>query len=120
MGVGVRAVAEVVHRQQVEVIHDLDDVGRADLAHLVLLVVEIGDFLVDALPGLADERHIGHAVFVAAHVAVAHHDGLDLFIAEDAPGAAAPGLFQAGFLAPHVVPAGADQRDAGVFGRLAG
>jgi hypothetical protein len=116
----VRTIAEVVGRQQVEVIHDFDDVGRADFAHLVLLVVEVGDFFVDALPGLADERHIGHAVFVAAHVAKTDDDGLDALVAEDAPRAAAPGLLEAGFFAAHIVPGRVNQGDAGVFGSLTG
>ena len=120
MGIRVRTVAIVVRRQQVEMIHDLDDVGRAHFAHLVLLVVQIGDFLVDALTRLADERHIGHAVFVAAHVAETHHNRLDLLIAEDAPRAAAPGLLETGFLAAHVVPGGVDHRNAGMFRRLPG
>ena len=112
MRVGVRAVAEVIRRQQVKVIHHFDDVGRANFSHLVLLVVEVGNFLVDAAASLADKRHICHAVFVAAHVAETHHDGFDLLVAEHAPRSAAPRLLETRFLAAHIVPTGTDQRDA--------
>lgn len=115
-----RAVAEVVGGQQVEVVHNLDDVGGADFAHLVLLVVQICDFFVDALPSLTDEGHIGHAVQVAAHIGKTDDNGLDFLIAEDAPWPAAPGLLHAGFFAAHIVPGGVNQRDAGVFRRLTG
>ena len=99
-------------------IHHFNDVGRADLAHLILLVVKIRNFLVDALPRLADERHIGHVIFIAAHIGVTHHDGLDVLVTEHAPSSAATRLFETRFLAAHIVPTGIDQRVADMLRRL--
>ena len=65
--------------------------------------------------------HIGHVVVVAAHVAEAHHNRLDLLVAEHASRAAAPGLLDAGFLAAHgVIPANVEAADARVFAALPG
>jgi hypothetical protein len=49
---GCEPKAEILDRQQVEAVHDLDQVGGADVAHIVLDRVEVADLLVDALPGL--------------------------------------------------------------------
>ena len=75
-------------------IHHIEDVRRPHLAHLILRIIQIGDFLVDALPCLADESHIGHAVLVAAHIAETADDGSDLLITEDASRAAAARLLE--------------------------
>ncbi len=69
--VGMRAELEVVHRQQVVVVHDLDQVRGAHAAHLVLLVVEVGDLLVDALAHGADALEVGRVVGVGLHAGVA-------------------------------------------------
>ena len=113
IGLGMRAKAEIFSRQQIEMIHHVHDVRGADLAHLVLRIVQVGDFLVDALPRLADERHICHAVLVAAHVAEAADDRGDLLITEDASRAAATGLFEARLFAADVIPRGVDRCDSG-------
>ncbi len=94
-------------------IHHIDDVGGAHFAHLVLRIIQVGDFLVDALARLADERHIGHAVLIAAHVAETADDGSDLLITEDASRAAAPGLLETRLLAADVIPGGVDHRNSG-------
>ena len=108
-----RAKTEIMSRQQIEVVHHVHDVRSTDLAHLVLRVVEIGDLLVDALPRLADERHVGHAVLVAAHVGEAADDGGDLLITEDASRTASTGLLEARLFAADIITGGIDRCDRG-------
>ena len=59
-----RAELEVVDRQQIVVVHDLDQVRGAHAAHLVLLVVQLDDLFVDALAHGADALEIGRVVGV--------------------------------------------------------
>ena len=85
MCIQVAAVAEVVGGQQVKVVHDLDDIGSADFAHLVLLFIEICDFLINAAPSLADQVHVSDPVEIAAHITEAHDQRFDLLIAKNTP-----------------------------------
>src|SRR5574339_592645 len=104
-----RSKAIIVCRQQVKMIHHFDNVRGADFAHLVLGIIQVSDFLVDALPRLTDESHIGNAILVSAHVAEAADYSGNLLITEDAPRAAATGLFDTRLSPADVIPRGIDR-----------
>ncbi len=112
---GMRTKTEIVSRQKVKVIHHIHNVRCADLAHLILRIVEVCDLFVDALTCLADERHICHAVLIAAHIGEAADDGGNMLITEDAPRTATPSLFEARFFPADVVPGGIDRSNACVL-----
>ena len=118
--VRVRAELEVVGRQQVIVIHDLDQVCGAHAAHLVLLVVQLDDLLVDALADGADALEISRVVGVGPHAGVADDDRLDLLVAQHGADAAAAGLLDARLAALGVVPAHVEAADARVLTALPG
>ena len=117
---GCAAELEVVGRQQIVIVHDLDQVRGADAAHLVLLVVQLDDLFVDALAHGADALEIGRVVGVGAHAGVADDDRLDLLVAQHRADAAAAGLLDARFAPLGIVPAHVEAADAGVLTALAG
>ena len=41
------AVPEVMYREQVKMVHDLDQMGCADLPHVILLGVVVGNLVID-------------------------------------------------------------------------
>src|SRR5512140_1389323 len=101
-------------------IHHIHDVRGPNLTHLILRIVEIGDFLVDALPCLADKSHICNAVLIATHVTETADDRRDLLISEDAARAATTRLLEARFFSADVIPRGVDRRVADIARSLPG
>jgi hypothetical protein len=71
-------------------------------------------------PALRSSAGVGIAVAVAAHLAVAHHDGFDLLVAQHSPAAAAGSLLDADFLAARVVEADVQAGDGHMVGSLPG
>ena len=118
--VGVAAELEVVGRQQVVVVHDLDQVRGAHAAHLVLLVVQLDDLFVDALAHGADALEVGRVVGVGPHAGVADDDRLDLLVAQHGADAAAARLLDARLAPLGIVPAHVEAADAGVLAALPG
>ena len=92
--VGMLAVPEVVRRQQVVRIHDLDQVRRPDLAHLALFVVEVVDFLRERPPDLRGPIQLGGVVHVGLQLEAVDNQRLQPLVAEHAPDAAPPRLLQ--------------------------
>ena len=118
--VGVAAELEVVHRQQVVIVHDLDQVRGAHAAHLVLLVVQLDDLPVDALAHGPDALDVGRIVGVRLHAGVADDDGLDPLVAQHRAQPAAAGLLDTGHPPLGIVPAHVEAADAGVLAALPG
>ena len=103
--VGVAAELEVMHRQQVVIVHDLDQVRGADAAHLVLLVIELDDLLVDALAHGPDALDVRRRVGLGPEAGAATDDGLDLLVAQQRAQPAAAGLLDTDLTALGIIPA---------------
>lgn len=103
--VGMGTEFEVMNRQEVKVIHDLDQVSSADFSHIVLLGIVIGDFLVDPPAGFPDQIWIGGIITGTAHSPVPDHDSLQSFISENPPRSAPGCLFHPDFFPAGVIKA---------------
>ena len=118
--IGVPAELEVVRGQQVVLVHDLDEVGGADLAHPALLVVQGDDLLVELQPGALERVQVGGIVGLARQARILDHDRLDLLVAEHRADAAAAGLLEPRHLAAPVIEGEVQAPDQGVLGAAAG
>ena len=118
--VGVAAELEVVDRQQVVIVHDLDQVRGAHAAHPVLLVVQLDDLLIDALAHGPDALDVSRIVGVRLHAGVADDDGLDPLVAQHGAQPAAAGLLDTGHPPLGIVPAHVEAADACVLAALPG
>jgi hypothetical protein len=115
-GLAVAAEAEVVSRQEIVVVHDGDQVGRADHGHLVLLGVEGDDFARMQLGDRLQPLAVGWAVGVDGDSGVPAGDQRPQpLVGEDRPDPAATGLLVAGAPALGVVPAEIQAAEEGVL-----
>ncbi len=58
--------AEIFYWQQVELVHNFDQVRGSGAAHVILGTIECCNFLLDARPSSPHQIHVSHAVTVAA------------------------------------------------------
>ena len=114
------AELEVVRRQKIVLVHDLSQVGGADLAHAALLVVERDDLAVKPQAGLLQGGEIGRIVRHGVEAGVSHDEGLDLLVSQHGAQPAAPGLLEPGDLPTLIVEREIEAAQVGVFGPLAG
>ena len=113
-GLRVCAEPEVVHWQEIVVVHDSDQESRAGVAYLVLLRIVITDLLVDPGTHVDDALSVGRIVGNRFPAAVLDHQGLDLLVPEHRADAAPPGLLEARALAAHVVPTEVEAAEEGM------
>ena len=118
-GVG-SAEFEVVHRQDVVVVHDLVEVGGPCGAHDALGVVVAADLAVEPDTRLLEDGEVGGVVLEPREAAFADDEGADLLVPEDGASASPSCLLEAGEVAAGVVEADVEGAPPAVLGGAAG
>jgi len=115
VGVGIAAGLEITCREQVILAHDHHGVGRANLAHFVLLLIQVVHFLVIFHAHLVDGGDVGSVIQVGFHAPIFHHQRFDFLVVQNGAQATAGSLFEAAHLTARVVEREIDHAHVAVF-----